>query len=106
MTPEKSATLFLKATSEKAMRTLLTKALPGFANEDGELVCYTHQWAVDWNIPIVSTPAVFTNTGKASKAAVMETGFFANVIVHDPKIDVSTLVAKDQTPNNPQRVFG
>jgi hypothetical protein len=103
-------TMFLKATSEKAMKTLLAKALPGFVgtDEDGNeyLACYTHQWAVDWNIPIVSVAAVVNIDGTQVSPAVMETGFFANVAIHDDKLNIAALEAADQKPKNPQRVFG
>lgn len=97
-------TLYLKAKSERAMRTLLAKALPGFV-VDGEIVAYTHKWAVDWGIPIVSVPAVMDKAGKQTKAAVMEAGFFANVAILDDKLNTAALDAADQKPGNPQRVF-
>ena len=103
-------TLFLKTDNEAAMKTALASAFDGFVStdEDGEeiLICYTHQWAVDWDIKIVTTPAEFDEAGeKVIKDAVMEAGFFANVIVHDPSIDASSLNTLDQKPATPQRVF-
>src|SRR3546814_2451703 len=49
---------FLRAPSEAAMLAALTDCLPGLVGEDGSLACYTHRWALDWNVPIVAIPAV------------------------------------------------
>lgn len=87
------------------MKAALAAALPGFVNEDGDIAPYTHQWAVDWNVPVIATPAVYDADGNVTSAAVMEAGFFANVCVLDGTLDVSALTSKDQTPSNPQRVF-
>lgn len=90
-------TLYLKAASKKAMQSLVSKALPGFAGTDADgkeyLVCYTHQWAVDWDVRDPSPKST-------------ESGFFANVRVLDPAINASALNAKDRKPANPWRDFG
>ena len=103
-------TLFLKTDTAAPMKTALASAFDGFVStdEDGEemLCVYNHQWAVDWDIPIVTTPAVFDEAGETVvEPAVMEAGFFCNVIVHDAEIDASSLNALDQKPATPQRVF-
>ena len=103
-------TLYLKTETEAAMRTALAAALNGFvgADENGDeiLVCYTHQWSVDWDIPICTTPAVFDEAGETVvEPAVMESGFFCNIIVSDKDIDTTSIEAIDQQPNTPQRRF-
>ena len=94
---------------EAAMKTALNDVLPGFVgtNENGEeiLICYTHQWSVDWDIPITQTPAVLDDEGNITTQPVMESGFFCNVQLHDPDIDATSLEALDQQPSTPQRRF-
>lgn len=87
------------------MKTALASALPGFVNEDGDIVPHTHQWAVDWGVQVVQSPAVYDEELNIVTPAVLEAGFFANVCVLDDSLDVSALNALDQTPANPQRVF-
>ena len=102
-------TYFLKTETEVAMKSTLAEALDGFlaADENGDemLVFYTHQWSVDWNIPITQTPAVLDDEGNITSNPVMEDGFFCNVIVHDPEIDATAIEALDQQPTTPQRRF-
>ena len=54
-------TMYLKETSESALKNKLASVLPGFVSSDADgnelLACYTHRWSVDWNIPVVAVPA-------------------------------------------------
>lgn len=102
-------TYFLKTETEAAMKSTLAEALDGFvgSDENGDeiLVFYTHQWSVDWDIPIIQTPATFDGEGNITSQPIMESGFFANVQLHDPEIDATSLEALDQKPTTPQRRF-
>lgn len=102
-------TLYLKTATEAGMTKALSAVLPGFvttdADDNGALACHTHQWAVDWDIPIVSVAAVLDANGVVISAAIMELGFFANVCILDDSIDVSAFDVLDRKPSNPQRVF-
>jgi len=99
-------TLYLKATDEAAMIAALDAILPEFVytdeNGDEALKLFTAQWAIDWDIPIVETPAVFDDEGEVISPAVMETGFFANL---KTDLDASSLASMEKTPTSPQRVF-
>jgi hypothetical protein len=102
-------TLYLKTETEAAMKSALSDVIDGFIGSDGNgdemLVFYTHKWAVDWDIPIIKTPAVLDDEGNVTTQPVMEDGFFANVQVHDLDIDTTSIEALDQQPETPQRRF-
>ena len=102
-------TYFLKTDDEAAMKSTLASALDGFvgADENGDemLVFYSHQWSVDWDIPITKSFAVLDDEGNVTTQPVMESGFFANVQVHDLDIDTTSIEALDQKPVTPQRRF-
>ena len=94
-------TLYLKAPTEADMIAALDAILPDFQTEDGPKF-YTQQWSLDWDIPIVTTPAVLDGEGNVITPAVMEAGFFANL---KTDLDTSAIAGMDQTPKAPQRVF-
>ena len=103
-------TLYLKTETEATMKSTLAEALGGFVGSDENgaevLAFFTHQWSVDWDIPITQTPAVFDEAGETVvEPAVMESGFFCNIIVSDKDIDTTSIEAIDQQPNTPQRRF-
>jgi len=98
-------TYFLKTETEAEMKSTLASALDGFVGSDDALVFYSHQWSVDWDIPIIKTPAVLDDEGNITSQPIMESGFFANVQIHDPDIDATSLEALDQQPTTPQRRF-
>ena len=91
------------------MVELVEGVLPGFVIQDvdGEdaLVFYNHDWAIDWNTRPTLTPAVVDRSGNVIERAVMMRGFFANVIVLNPDIDITALRGKDRKPTRPQRGF-
>lgn len=94
-------TLYLKAADEAEMIAALDAILPDFQTEDGPRF-YTAEWSLDWDIPIVQTPAVIDEDGEVVTPAVMEAGFFANL---KTSLDTSAIAGMDQTPASPQRVF-
>ena len=102
-------TYFLKTETEAEMKSTLGDALDGFVgsdeNGDEMLVFYTHQWSVDWDITITKTFAVLDDEGNVTTQPVMESGFFANVQVHDLDIATTSIAALDQKPVTPQRRF-
>ena len=99
-------TLYLKTPDEATMIAALDAILPEFVyideNGDDALKLFTAEWAIDWNIPIIETPAVFDDEGEVISQAVMETGFFANL---KTDLDTASLASLEQTPASPQRVF-
>ncbi len=100
-------TMYLKTADEAAMIAALTPVLPDFiapeTDEDaGSPRFYTDQWALDWDIPIVSIPAVIDAEGEVITAAVMEDGFFANL---KTTLDTSSIAGLDQVPTTPSRIF-
>ena len=99
-------TLYLKSTDESAMIAALAAILPDFVytdeNGDEALKLYTAQWAIDWDIQIVDTPAVINDEGEVVSPAVLETGFFANL---KTDLDTTSLASMEQTPTSPQRIF-
>jgi hypothetical protein len=99
-------TLYLKTPDEATMIAALAAILPEFIytdeNGDDALKLFTAQWAIDWDIPIVETPAVINDEGEVISQVVMEIGFFANL---KTDLDTSSLASLEQTPTSPQRIF-
>ncbi len=100
----------LRASSEKAMYDEVAQVLDGVVvqDENGEdaLRLYTHRWALDWDIPIVLTPAVLDTEGAVSVPAVMSTDFHANLLIIDPDALLDfPFGIESVNPVNPQRGF-
>lgn len=104
-------TLYLKKASASAMKTLLAATLPGFVveteNGNDVLVFYTHKWAILWDVQVEKTPAVMSTLVNEDgqlyeiTPAVMEAGFFANVMIHDRELSSAALHAADTDPASP-----
>lgn len=95
--------LFLRADTEAALKA----ALPAFMLDDeGNVMSGGQGWALDWNVPVVSVPAVHdAETGEAITPAVMDTRFHANLCYRPDMVNVEIASAYVVAPVTPQRVF-
>lgn len=99
---------FYRATSEAELYDIIPANMK-ILDEDGleVLASATTQWAWDWNIPHVITPAVFdeTDIDLVITQAVMSTDFHANLRLLDETVDVSALDILEVFPVTPDRIF-